>query len=305
MTASFVMRFFYIYTVVQLLKLFIQAGLWLFCHEIHLKNKQLFKTKGPLLIIANHPNSFLDALIIGSYYQRRVYFLARGDAFKKPIHRFILESLNMIPVYRLREGKEFLHLNDYAFNKSIDLLSKGYAVLIFIEGICINSHELQPFKKGTARILEGVQKLNVNLKIHIAGIAFNQLRGIGKKINLIISEMSNIPNILNSKDRVVFNQTVFEQLKENIIIPTTPTRVNKNNIFYSLHLPYYNIIKKWVDRKTKYTVFFDSVLFSVLLFTYPLFLILVYLILKLFHIPTTIVLVILIMFPIIGKKVLE
>ncbi len=305
MTASFVMRFFYIYTVVQLLKLFIQAGLWLFCHEIHLKNKQLFKTKGPLLIIANHPNSFLDALIIGSYYQRRVYFLARGDAFKKPIHRFILESLNMIPVYRLREGKEFLHLNDYAFNKSIDLLSKGYAVLIFIEGICINSHELQPFKKGTARILEGVQKLNVNLKIHIAGIAFNQLRGIGKKINLIISEMSNIPTILNSKDRVVFNQIVFEQLKENIIIPTTPTRVNKNNIFYSLHLPYYNIIKKWVDRKTKYTVFFDSVLFSVLLFTYPLFLILVYLILKLFHIPTTIVLVILIMFPIVGKKVLE
>ncbi len=305
MTASFVMRFFYIYTVVQILKLFIQAGLWLFCHEIHLKNKQLFKTKGPLLIIANHPNSFLDALIIGSYYQRRVYFLARGDAFKKPIHRFILESLNMIPVYRLREGKEFLHLNDYAFNKSIDLLSKGYAVLIFIEGICINSHELQPFKKGTARILEGVQKLNVNLKIHIAGIAFNQLRGIGKKINLIISEMSNIPTILNSKDRVVFNQIVFEQLKENIIIPTTPTRVNKNNIFYSLHLPYYNIIKKWVDRKTKYTVFFDSVLFSVLLFTYPLFLILVYLILKLFHIPTTIVLVILIMFPIIGKKVLE
>ncbi len=305
MTASFVMRFFYIYTVVQLLKLFIQAGLWLFCHEIHLKNKQLFKTKGPLLIIANHPNSFLDALIIGSYYQRRVYFLARGDAFKKPIHRFILESLNMIPVYSLREGKEFLHLNDYAFNKSIDLLSKGYAVLIFIEGICINSHELQPFKKGTARILEGVQKLNVNLKIHIAGIAFNQLRGIGKKINLIISEMSNIPNILNSKERVVFNQIVFEQLKENIIIPTTPTRVNKNNIFYSLHLPYYNIIKKWVDRKTKYTVFFDSVLFSVLLFTYPLFLILVYLILKLFHIPTTIVLVILIMFPIVGKKVLE
>lgn len=305
MTASFVMRFFYIYTVVQLLKLFIQAGLWLFCHEIHLKNKQLFKTKGPLLIIANHPNSFLDALIIGSYYQRRVYFLARGDAFKKPIHRFILESLNMIPVYRLREGKEFLHLNDYAFNKSIDLISKGYAVLIFIEGICINSHELQPFKKGTARILEGVQKLNVNLKIHIAGIAFNQLRGIGKNINLIISEMSNIPTILNSKDRVVFNQIVFEQLKENIIIPTTPTRINKNNIFYSLHLPYYNIIKKWVDRKTKYTVFFDSVLFSVLLFTYPLFLMFVFLNLKLFHIPTSIILVILIMFPIIGKKVLE
>ena len=305
MTASFVMRFFYIYTVVQLLKIFIQAGLWLFCHKIHLKNKQLFKTAGPLLIIANHPNSFLDALIIGSYYKRRVYFLARGDAFKKPIHRFLLESLNMIPVYRLREGKEFLHLNDYAFNKSIDLLSKGYAVLIFIEGICINSNELQPFKKGTARILEGAQKINVHPKIHIAGIAFNQFRGIGKIVNLIVSEMTNIPTIQNSKDRVVFNQIVFDQLKQNILIPTIPTKFNTNHFLYRIHQSYYNFIKKIVAEKTKDTVFFDSVLFTVLLFTYPLFIIFLFFILKLFQIPTTIIFVILVSLPIIGKRVQE
>lgn len=305
MTASFMMRFFYIYIVVQLLKLFIQAGLWLFCHEIHLKNKHLFKTKGPLLIIANHPNSFLDALIIGSYYKRRMYFLARGDAFKKPIHRFILESLNMIPVYRLREGKEFLHLNDYAFNKSIDLLNKGYAVLVFIEGICINSHDLQPFKKGTARILEGVQKLNVDIKIHIAGIAFNQLRGIGKKINLIVTTFNNIPTIQNSKDRVLFNQEVFNQLQENIIIPSTPTSFDTKSIFYQLHLPYYRMIKKWVDKKTKYTVFYDSVLFSVLLFTYPFFLLIIYLVLFQFNITPSIILIILILLPIMGKRVVH
>ena len=305
MTASFVMRFFYIYTVVQLLKILIQAGLWLFCNKIHLKNKQLFKTNGPLLIIANHPNSFLDALIIGSYYKRRVYFLARGDAFKKPIHRFILESLNMIPVYRLREGKEFLHLNDYAFNKSINLLSKGYAVLVFIEGICINSNELQPFKKGTARILEGIQKLNVYPKIHIAGIAFNQFRGIGKIVNLVISEMTNILPIQNSRDRVLFNQIVFDQLQQNIQIPTIPTKFNTNHVLYKIHQPYYNFIKKIVANKTKDTVFYDSVLFSLLLFTYPLFIISIFFILKLFQLPTTIILIILVAIPILGKRVQE
>ena len=305
MTASFVMRFFYIYTVVQLLKILIQAGLWLFCNKIHLKNKQLFKTGGPLLIIANHPNSFLDALIIGSYYKRRVYFLARGDAFKKPIHRFFLESLNMIPVYRLREGKEFLHLNDYAFSRSIELLSKGYAVLIFIEGICINSNELQPFKKGTARILEGIQKLNVQPKVHIAGIAFNQFRGIGKIVNLVVSEMTKVPLIQNSRDRLVFNQIVFEQLKDNILIPTTPTKFNKNNLFYNIHLPFYNLIKKFVAEKTKNTVFYDSVLFSVLLFTYPIFLFILFLLLKLFQFPNTIILSILVVLPIMGKRVQE
>jgi len=305
MTASFVMRFFYIYRVVQLLKIFIQAGLWLFCHKIHLKNKRLFTTKGPLLIIANHPNSFLDALIIGSYYKRRVYFLARGDAFKKPIFRFLLESLNMIPVYRLREGKAFLHLNDYAFTKSIDLLNKGNAVLVFIEGICINSNELQPFKKGTARILEGIQKLNTYPKIHIAGIAFNQFRGIGKIVNLVVSEMNNIPHIQNSRDRVVFNQMVFEQLQQNILIPTIPTKMNKNHLFYKIHQPYYNLIEKFVAKKTKDTVFYDSVLFCLLLFTYPLFLLFVFLLLQLLKIPTTIILVILVSIPLLGKRVLE
>lgn len=305
MTASFMMRFFYIYRVVQLLKILIQAGLWLFCNKIHLKNKRLFKTKGPLLIIANHPNSFLDALIIGSYYKRRVYFLARGDAFKKPIHRFLLESLNMIPVYRLREGKEFLHLNDYAFSRSIELLSKGFAVLIFIEGICVNSNELQTFKKGSARILEGIQKLNVHPTIHIAGIAFNQFRGIGKIINLVVSEMITVPQIQNSKDRVVFNQIVYDQLKENILIPTIPTKFNTNHLFYKIHQPFYKLIQKFIAKKTKHTVFYDSVLFSVLLFAYPLFLFILFLALRLFQFPTSIILTILIALPLIAKRVQE
>jgi hypothetical protein len=305
MTASFVMRFFYIYRVVQLLKILIQAGLWLFCNKIHLKNKQLFKKNGPLLIIANHPNSFLDALIIGSYYKRRVYFLARGDAFKKPIHRFFLESLNMIPVYRLREGKEFLHLNDYAFSRSIELLSKGYAVLIFIEGICVNSNELQPFKKGTARILEGIQKLNIHPKVHIAGIAFNQFRGIGKIVNLVVSDLTSVPRIQNSRDRVLFNQIVFDQLKENIISPSTPTKFNTNHLLYKIHQPFYKLIKNFVAEKTKNTVFYDSVLFSVLLFAYPLFLFILFLLLKLFQFPTTIILTILVGVPILAKRVQE
>ena len=305
MTASFVMRFFYIYRVVQLLKILIQAGLWLFCNKIHLKNKRLFKTKGPLLIIANHPNSFLDALIIGSYYKRRVYFLARGDAFKKPIHRFLLESLNMIPVYRLREGKEFLHLNDYAFSRSIQLLSNGNAVLIFIEGICVNSNELQPFKKGTARILEGIQKQNINPIIHIAGIAFNQFRGIGKIVNLVVSEMTTVPEIQNSRDRVLFNKIVFDQLKDNILIPTIPTKFNKNHLLYKLHKPFYKLITNFVAKKTNNTVFYDSVLFSVLLFAYPLFLFILFLVLKLFQFPTTIILIILVAVPIIAKGVQE
>ena len=110
--------------MVYLLKWIIRVALSIFCTEVHIKNKHLLNTKGPLLIISNHPNSFFDAIVIGAYYHRRVYFLARGDVFKKPIHRFLLNLLHIIPIYRLREGKEFLHLNEYAFIKSVELLKK-------------------------------------------------------------------------------------------------------------------------------------------------------------------------------------
>jgi 1-acyl-sn-glycerol-3-phosphate acyltransferase len=300
-------RFFYIYTkkeLVYILKFFIRLALSIFCTEVHIKNKHLLDTKGALLIIANHPNSFLDAIIIGAYYNRPVYFLARGDVFKKKHHRFLLNALNMIPVYRLREGKEFLHLNDYAFQKSIELISKGAAVLVFIEGTCINNHSLQPFKKGTTRILAGLHEKNIFPAIHIVGISYNHFYGIGKKINIILSNFIYHKKIEQAVDRVRFNQQVFSQLEQNIIIEKKSTFI-KRTIWYYLHKPYYSFIKNWTYKKTKGTVFFDSVLFSLLLFTYPLFLGLIFILLYQLTIPLPIIFGILLVIPFLSKNSLS
>ena len=240
--------------MVTILKLFIRAALWLFCAEVNTKNKYLLNTSGPLLIIANHPNSFLDALIIGSRYNRRIHFLARGDVFTKKHHRFLLGLLNMIPVYRLREGKEFLHLNEYAFTASVKLLNKNEAVLIFIEGTCLNTNKLQPFKKGTARILQGCHVENNFPIIHLAGIAYNNFKGIGKRVNLCLQNFIQNTPIITPKDRVLFNANIFEALSSLIDPPTQQTKINKTLLYY-LNIPLYSYIKNVVDKKTKGTVF--------------------------------------------------
>jgi len=274
--------------VINILKLFIRAALWLFCAEINTKNKYLLNTKGPLLIIANHPNSFLDAIIIGTRYNRTIHFLARGDVFTKKLHRFLLSLLNMIPVYRLREGKEFLHLNEYAFVESARLLKNNAAVLIFIEGTCLNTNALQPFKKGTARILQACHTENLFPQIHLAGIAYNNFKGIGKRVNLCIEPFSQTTAILSPKDRVNFNNAVFEKLTA-LILPTAHTPTIKKNALYYLNLPFYNIIFRFVDKKTKGTVFFDSVLFSVLFFLYPIYLLFIIVLLQFISIPQPII----------------
>ena len=274
--------------MIYILKLFIRAALWLFCAEINTKNKYLLNTKGPLLIIANHPNSFLDAIIIASRYHRRIHFLARGDVFTKKHHRFLLKLLNMIPVYRLREGKEFLHLNEYAFIESVKLLKNKEAVLIFIEGTCLNKNELQPFKKGTARIVQGCHAENLFPNIHLAGIAYNNFRGIGKRVNLCLDTFTQDKPIITPKDRVDFNNHVFSKLT-TLILPTAHTPRIKKTALYYLNLPFYNIIYTFVDKKTKRTVFFDSVLFGVLFFLYPLYLLLIISLLLFINIPQPII----------------
>ena len=274
--------------MINILKLFIRAALWLFCAEINTKNKYLLNTNGPLLIIANHPNSFLDAIIIGTRYNRTIHFLARGDVFTKKLHRFLLSLLNMIPVYRLREGKEFLHLNEYAFVESARLLKNNAAVLIFIEGTCLNTNALQPFKKGTARILQACHTENLFPQIHLAGIAYNNFKGIGKRVNLCIEPFSQTTAILSPKDRVNFNNAVFEKLTA-LILPTAHTPTIKKNALYYLNLPFYNIVYRFVDKKTKGTVFFDSVLFSVLFFLYPIYLLFIIVLLQFISIPQPII----------------
>jgi len=284
--------------------------LYIFCKKIYIKNKTLLSEKGSLLIIANHPNSFLDAVIIGAQYRRRVYFLARGDVFTKKHHRFFLGLLNMIPVYRLREGRAFLNLNEYAFKASKQLLAKGEAVLIFIEGICLNTNTLQPFKKGTTRILQGAQELGVHPNIHIVGIAYNHFHGVGKYANLVITQFTYSKTIITAKDRVDFNNEVFFLLNNNIVLPSIP-EINNNwaqkisylfaRTLYYLQAPYYFPLRQLIARRTKNTVFYDSILFAALLFTYPLFLLIIFILLYQISVPLPIILITLVSIPLITK----
>ncbi len=299
-------RFFYIYKNKPLLYLFkqiIRAALWVFCIEINTKNHAPLNKKGPLLIIANHPNSFLDAIIIGSKYNRRIHFLARGDVFKKKHHRWLLRLLNMIPVYRIREGKAFLHLNEHSFKEAIKILKNKEAVLIFIEGTCLNTHQLQPLKKGTARIIEGCHQNNFFPAIHLAGLAYNNFRGIGKVVNLSIEEVVSQKTVLNPQDRVDFNKVVFNALQKLIIPPTQQPKTNKT-LFYYLHRYYYRKIEAAVSKTTKGTVFYDSVLFAALLFTYPCYLLLIYCALSFFGISQPIIFIILLCLPLFGRRAL-
>ena len=292
-----------------LIKTTVRLALRIFCRRICLNSRINTRAQGPVLITANHPNSFLDAVIIGAIFNRAVHYLTRGDAFNRPWHDKLLRLLNMIPVYRLTEGKENLSRNEEAFRRSKEVLSAGGIVLIFIEGICKHTHELQPFKKGAARIALDSSGL-LSFRVVPLGIAYNSFDKFGKYINIDIGEPLPVKSLLpfdeEAKNMSHFNSILQKEIGQRIAIPAGETKISPaiQLLFFLpamvgilLHLPLYALIKNTIRKKTAGTVFFDSVLFGVLLFVYPLYLLVIGLFLFLMQVPASLLVCILFLHP--------
>ena len=217
----------------------------------------------------------------------------------------MLGILQMIPVYRLSEGKENLPLNELAFQKSKEILSQNGIVLIFIEGICVHKHELQPFKKGAARIARENRTQN-HLKVLPVGIAYDSFERFGKEININIGKPIPVNDLLpfdeEAKSFRYFNAIMYEEINQRIEIPRkkkSNQAIKKTALFipgligYILHYPLYRLLKNRLQKKTKGTVFYDSVLFGVLLFLYPLWLIIIAIIFICIYPPITYIVVLL------------
>jgi 1-acyl-sn-glycerol-3-phosphate acyltransferase len=289
-------------------------ALKIFCVSIRVHNKKALRQKGPLLIVANHPDSFFDALVIAANCTYPVSFLARGDVFTKPWHNFLLRSLNMLPVYRQREGKEHLHKNQNSFDASVEVLKNGGVLLIFIEGTCLNKNEIQPFRKGAARILQQAVAQGVSPSVLPAVITYNGFKHFGKKIFLMLGSAvpattfftSNPEQQNEASRRNNFNNHVMEQMTS--LFKEPPSKKYKRPLYlfpiigiaWLWHAPLYISIKTFVAHKTKGTVFYDSVLFAVLLFAYPLYLILLFMLLQATGLPILINAIVVIAHPLLA-----
>ena len=269
-------------------------ALKIFCVSIKVHNKKALQQKGPLLIVANHPDSFFDALVIAANCTYPISFLARGDVFTKPWHNFLLRALNMMPVYRQREGKEHLHKNKNSFEASVAVLKNGGTVLIFIEGICLNKNEIQPFKKGAARILQQAVAAGLTPAVVSAVITYNGFKHFGKKIYLMLGSTVSATQFFNktaepenaATQRNNFNNHVMQEMAS--LYKEPPSKKYKRPLYlfpiigiaWFWHAPLFLLIKTFAAYKTKGTVFYDSVLFALLLFAYPIYLLFLFLLLS-------------------------
>jgi 1-acyl-sn-glycerol-3-phosphate acyltransferase len=135
-----------------LLKILMKLAMRLYFRRIVCSGLEEIENGKPVLILANHTNGFLDALVVGAVAQRKPYFFTRGDAFKKKWADRFLRSIGLLPVYRLSEGKDNLQQNDSTNAEALNILGQGGIVVIYAEGKSDVAKVLKPLKKGPFRL---------------------------------------------------------------------------------------------------------------------------------------------------------
>ncbi len=252
----------------------------------------MLKERGPLLIASNHPNSFLDAIIVGTLFRSPVYSLARGDAFAGSFITKILRSFNMLPVYRVSEGVENLEHNYTTFDACEALFEANKIVLIFSEGKCTNEWHLRPLKKGTARLALNAWENNIPLKVLPLGINYSSFRFFGKNVFLnfgsIITKNDFSDCISFGKYVKDFNERLNSQLQKLVYEVDKNDRQKAKDYFQRdepllkkvlLFIP---AIIGFVTSAPLYFIFhliiknrahdhYDSVMTGLLFFFYPLY----------------------------------
>lgn len=134
-------------------RILVRATLRIFYKEFFVLGREKIPTKGPLIMVANHPNTLMDPLIVASLLKQRAGFLGNGSLFRNKWLAALLTYFHVIPIYRKQDilpGE--VQDNQDSFRDSRIYLGKGGTLLIFPEGTSFSEKKLRELRTGAARI---------------------------------------------------------------------------------------------------------------------------------------------------------
>jgi glycerol-3-phosphate O-acyltransferase / dihydroxyacetone phosphate acyltransferase len=174
-----------------------QLLMWLTLHiyfkRIVFKNIERLKSKGPLLVISNHPNTVIDPLVALYRMPAICHLLANYSLFKNPISRFLLTNLFCIPIQRYTDVPEGQALqNDKAFQKCDEHLLSGGCLYIAVEGTSWPERVLREFKTGMARIAFSAEMktdFKLDLRVLPIGISYSDGLKFRSEVRIEIGEL--------------------------------------------------------------------------------------------------------------------
>lgn len=204
----------------RLIRLYVKLGLRSFFKRTQVFGLENLPKYQPILFVGNHRNGLIDPIMIATTNPKIHLFLTRASAFKNKIANVLLRSINMIPIYRIRDGIDRIEKNKAIFEACYREFEKKGTVLIFPEGNHGLPRRVRQLNKGFARIAFGYfnKYPNTNLYIVPVGLNYTNMQEKGSAVAVYYGKAISVREYYNAKeekksiDRI--KKKVSDSLKE-------------------------------------------------------------------------------------------
>jgi len=131
--------------------------LWFVFRSVDVRHPERVPAGGPVLLCINHPNNFIDSLLVGAALPRKIHYLATAALFRNPLGARFLLACGAIPVYRKQDDPDKMEKNVATFDACFTALGDGRLIAIYPEGTTHAEARVQRIKTGAARIALGYE----------------------------------------------------------------------------------------------------------------------------------------------------
>lgn len=204
----------------NILKIWVKAGLYLFFGEIRVLGLKNVPKDKAVLFLPNHQSALIDVLLLAVDCNRKPYFLTRSDVFKNSLLVRFFSFLRMIPIYRIRDGRESLKNNQKVFEQCANILAKKEAMLIFPEGNHSLKRRVRPLSKGFTRILFAAleKKPSLDIRLVPVGLNYRNAEGFPDSVGIQFGKDIPLQDLFDASDipasTIRIKGAVFEALKQ-------------------------------------------------------------------------------------------
>jgi 1-acyl-sn-glycerol-3-phosphate acyltransferase len=129
------------------------AAVRVYFRRIEARGLDRYPARGAVLVVANHPAAWTDALVLDVVFRRELHFVAHDELFHPWIRGVFLRLFASLPVRHRHEGPRAVALNRVTFDRCHTELRRGAAIAVFPEGVSGSDRELRPLKTGAARLV--------------------------------------------------------------------------------------------------------------------------------------------------------
>ncbi|MBN1158727.1 MAG: 1-acyl-sn-glycerol-3-phosphate acyltransferase [Bacteroidales bacterium] len=235
-----------------LLQRYAKLAFRIFYRKISVTGLQNIPLNEPVILAPNHQNALMDAMVLVCAGEFQNVFLARADIFKgKLIIRF-LTYLNIMPIYRIRDGIDNVKRNDQVFEKTIQVLrNRKNPLVLFPEGNHGDRRRLRNLVKGLFRIAFMAQedyKDQPGVKIIPVGIDYGHYQNFRSTLFVNVGkpiEVGSYYNLYNENPVSGINSLKedFASVLRKLMIDIQPEE------YYELYMNLRKICNEWM-RKT-------------------------------------------------------